>query len=579
MDRGNANAPIRDGWSRRARVLTVPGKSKCCFTDTDRSQRIRYDDSGQTARRAGALNCARSAEIAHFCKEDLGTEVAKHSSKHETAVVEERDLLSVAYKNAVDNRRAAWRVITSFEQKEKSKSEEELASYAREYVAKVENELQKIREGVLALTDKKLIPLPSTDKSKVLYYKMKSDYYRYFAECATDDAKGKATDNTCAAYATATEIAEKDLVVTNPVRLAMAQRQISMDQIVQKTVETPQQQCIDKVVEDLIAQVPQVHVVRKTVEDTQFDIVQKTEMQVSEKTVEISQLQAVEKIDEILEIRTDVGTQTGLETAPVCQLTQAVDVPVVVQRQVPSIETVQKTVEVPQTQHIDKVADVPVARPRQTLSVQRVQNSVEVPQIQFIDKLFDSHVNMRSVPEVEHVVSIPVTEHMASAPAQSHADVSAGVKSDITWTKELAEIRQMVEFFVRRERKLDAKTDVAVRRLERLEKEQDEQDDHDREASMTEALTDKTKVVKLVVDKWFVDRGFGFGKVPTGEIVFIHANAVVGAEVLTIGTDAWVQVVNDDARAQGGIEPDEPGDKTCGKQRRTKRKRTRWPSR
>ena len=154
--------------------------------------------------------------------------------------------------------------------------------------------------------------------------------------------------------------------------------------------------------------------------------------------------------------------------------------------------------------------------------------------------------------EVEHVVPTPVTEHMASAPAQSHADVSTGVKSDITWTKELAGIRQMVEFLVRREHKLDAKTDVAVRRLERLEREQDEQDDHDREASMTEALADKTKVVKLVVDKWFVDRGFGFGKVPTGEIVFIHASAVGGAEVLTIGTDAWVQVVNDDARAQGG---------------------------
>ena len=125
------------------------------------------------------------------------------------------------------------------------------------------------------------------------------------------------------------------------------------------------------------------------------------------------------------------------------------------------------------------------------------------------------------------------------------------VKSDITWTKELTEIRQMVEFLVRRERKLDVKTDVAVRRLERLERDQDEQDDHDREANLEEALVDKTKVVKLVVDKWFVDRGFGFGKVPTGEIVFIHASAVVGAEVLTIGTDAWVQVVNDDARAQG----------------------------
>ena len=81
---------------------------------------------------------------------------------------------------------------------------------------------------------------------------------------------------------------------------------------------------------------------------------------------------------------------------------------------------------------------------RQVPLVQRVQKTVEVPQIQFIDKLVDSHVNMRFVPEVEHVVLTPVTEHMASAPAQSHADVSAGVKSDITWTKELAESRQMV---------------------------------------------------------------------------------------------------------------------------------------
>ena len=41
----------------------------------------------------------------------------------------------------------------------------------------------------------------------------------------------------------------------------------------------------------------------------------------------------------------------------------------------------------------------------------------------------------------------------------------------------------------------------------------------------------------MLVDKWFVDKGYGFGKAPTGEIVFIHASAVQGAEVLTIGTD------------------------------------------
>ena len=104
----------------------------------------------------------------------------------------------------------------------------------------------------------------------MLYYKMKSDYYRYLAECATGDAKGKTTEGTCAAYAEATKIAEKDLVVTHPVRLAMtlssvvAQRQIPIDQTVQKTVETPQFQRIDRVSDGPVVQVehvPQSHVV------------------------------------------------------------------------------------------------------------------------------------------------------------------------------------------------------------------------------------------------------------------------------------------------------------------------------
>ena len=135
--------------------------------------------------------------------------------------VEEWSLLPLVYKNAVDSRRAAWRVITSIEQNEKPEGKEQLASHAREYIAEVEGELQKIRDGVLALMDKNLIPSASTDESKVLYCKMKSDYYRYLAECATDDAKGKATEDTCAAYAEATKIAKKDLVVNHLVRLAM----------------------------------------------------------------------------------------------------------------------------------------------------------------------------------------------------------------------------------------------------------------------------------------------------------------------------------------------------------------------
>ena len=143
--------------------------------------------------------------------------VGKQSSE---LLVEEWNLVSLAYKNAVGSRRAAWRVITSIEQKEKSKGEEQLASYAREYVAKVEGELQKIREGVLALMDKNLIQLANTDESKVFYHKMKGEYHRYLAEFATSDAKGKAAERACVAHVEAIKIAETDMVVKHPVRLA-----------------------------------------------------------------------------------------------------------------------------------------------------------------------------------------------------------------------------------------------------------------------------------------------------------------------------------------------------------------------
>merc|ERR1711936_887249 len=83
--------------------------------------------------------------------------------------VEERNLLSVAYKNAVGSRRAAWRIITSVEQKEKTKGNEEQAKYAKEYCGKVEAELQKICDTILGVLDANLIAKASTGESKVFY--------------------------------------------------------------------------------------------------------------------------------------------------------------------------------------------------------------------------------------------------------------------------------------------------------------------------------------------------------------------------------------------------------------------------
>merc|ERR1712019_307496 len=76
--------------------------------------------------------------------------------------VEERNLLSVAYKNAVGSRRAAWRIITSVEQKEKTKGNEENAKYAKEYCLKVETELDKICNTILGVLEN-LVPKCTSD--------------------------------------------------------------------------------------------------------------------------------------------------------------------------------------------------------------------------------------------------------------------------------------------------------------------------------------------------------------------------------------------------------------------------------
>jgi 14-3-3 protein epsilon len=136
--------------------------------------------------------------------------------------VEERNLLSVAYKNAVGSRRAAWRIITSVEQKEKTKGNEDNAKFAKEYCSKVEAELDKICNTILGLLDGNLIDKASTGESKVFYQKMKADYYRYKAEYADGDKKSQASESAKKAYEEAQKVAEKDLAVTHPIRLGLA---------------------------------------------------------------------------------------------------------------------------------------------------------------------------------------------------------------------------------------------------------------------------------------------------------------------------------------------------------------------
>lgn len=86
--------------------------------------------------------------------------------------VEERNLLSVAYKNVIGARRASWRIVTSIEQKEESKGNEAQVKLIKEYRQKIEEELGKICEDILEVLDKHLIASAQSGESKVFYHKM-----------------------------------------------------------------------------------------------------------------------------------------------------------------------------------------------------------------------------------------------------------------------------------------------------------------------------------------------------------------------------------------------------------------------
>jgi len=86
--------------------------------------------------------------------------------------VDERNLLSVAYKNVVGTRRASWRIISSIEQKEESKGSDKHVGTIKEYRNKIELELEQVCQDVLDVLDESLIPNAQTGESKVFYHKM-----------------------------------------------------------------------------------------------------------------------------------------------------------------------------------------------------------------------------------------------------------------------------------------------------------------------------------------------------------------------------------------------------------------------
>jgi 14-3-3 protein epsilon len=148
---------------------------------------------------------------------------------------EERNLLSVAYKNVVGPRRASWRVLMNVGSKG-----EAMPELVTQYRVVVENELKAICDEILELLDGTLINETLDSESLVFYHKMAGDYYRYLAEFQSDPQRKETSDNALDAYKSASGIANSELAPTHPIRLGLA---LNFSVFYYEIMNSPQKAC------------------------------------------------------------------------------------------------------------------------------------------------------------------------------------------------------------------------------------------------------------------------------------------------------------------------------------------------
>eukprot|EP00355_Strombidium_rassoulzadegani_P002757 CAMPEP_0168612528 /NCGR_PEP_ID=MMETSP0449_2-20121227/2965_1 /TAXON_ID=1082188 /ORGANISM="Strombidium rassoulzadegani, Strain ras09" /LENGTH=239 /DNA_ID=CAMNT_0008653099 /DNA_START=24 /DNA_END=743 /DNA_ORIENTATION=+ len=139
-------------------------------------------------------------------------------SKTDDFTTEERNLLSVGFKNQIGSKRTAIRTISAIEQNPKySKFNEGLSKYKQ----RIECELYDQCISIVNIVKDSCLQKATTDETKAFFYKMIGDYYRYVAECAQGDKLETVKNGALENYQEASK-ASQTLNACNPIRLGLA---------------------------------------------------------------------------------------------------------------------------------------------------------------------------------------------------------------------------------------------------------------------------------------------------------------------------------------------------------------------
>ena len=129
---------------------------------------------------------------------------------------DERNLLSVAFKNLISSKRAACRTISAIEQNPKyAKFNAALLAYKTQ----IETQLQQDCQKIIDMINNRVLGGDCADEAKAFFVKMVGDYYRYIAENAKEAKLEEVKQKAKTAYEEANAI---DLAPCNPIKLGLA---------------------------------------------------------------------------------------------------------------------------------------------------------------------------------------------------------------------------------------------------------------------------------------------------------------------------------------------------------------------
>ena len=159
---------------------------------------------------------ARVAEQAERFEDMVDFLAAVLDSKGSEVTSDERNLLSVAFKNLISSKRAACRTIAAIEQNPKySKYSDALVQYKQGIESKLIDDCQL----VIDMINSKVLSKTCQEEPQAFFVKMVGDYYRYIAENAKGNQLEEVKQKALKAYTEANAI---QLPPCNPIKLGLA---------------------------------------------------------------------------------------------------------------------------------------------------------------------------------------------------------------------------------------------------------------------------------------------------------------------------------------------------------------------